>query len=73
MLPCRFGPYENSVHLLCFGLNTPYIIGLPFLQTVNPIIDWMNHSVQVFTVLGLCYLEIISLGFALQNDIICSK
>ena len=40
---------------------------------VNPIIDWMNHSVQISIVLGFCPLEIVSSGLAPQCDIVSAK
>ena len=49
--------------------NVTCILRLPFLQTVNPIIDWMNHSVQVSTRSGFCPLEMVNSGLAPQCDI----
>ena len=73
MLTYRFGPYENSAHLLCFGLQLLCILGLPFLQMVNVSIDWMNNSVQVSMASSLCPLKEVSLGLVLQCDTISAK
>ena len=53
--------------------NIPCVLGLLFLQTVNPIIDWVNYSVQVSTVSSFCLLKVVSLGLAPQYDIISAK
>ena len=53
--------------------NVPFILGLSLLQMVNPIMDWMDHSVQVSTLLGFCPLKVIGLGLASQYDAFSAK
>ena len=63
------GPMKTALTFYVLDCNIPCVLGLPFLQTVNPIIDWVNHSVQVSMVSGFCPLEVVSLGLAPQCDI----
>ena len=58
--------YVLDCNILC-------VLGLPFLQTVNPIIDWVKHHVQVSTVLGFYPLEVVSSGLPPQCDIVSAK
>ena len=67
------GPLEIALTFYVLDCNVPCVLGLPFLQTVNPTIDWKNRTVQVSTMLGLCPLEVISSGSAPWCDIVSAK
>ena len=67
------GPMKTALTLYGLNCNIPCILGLPFLQIVNPIIDWVKHCVQVSTISGLCPLEVVSSGLAPQYDIVTAK
>ena len=60
-----------ALTFLCFWTAMYHVIyNSLFLQTVNPIMNWINCSVQVFTVSGFCLLEVVSSGLAPQCDIL---
>ena len=67
------GPMKTALTFYVLDCNIPCVLGLPFLQIVNPIINWVKRSVQVSTVLGFCPLEVVSSGLAPQCDIVSAK
>ena len=50
------GSMKTALTFYILNCNIPCVLGLPFLQTVNPIINWVNYSVQVSIFLGFCPL-----------------
>ena len=39
------GPMKTALTFYILDCSVPCVLGLPFLQTVNPTIDWTNHTV----------------------------
>ena len=56
------GQMKTALTFYVLDCNVPCVLGIPFLQTVNPTIDWVNHSVKVSTVLGESPLEVVQRG-----------
>ena len=56
------GPMKTALTFYVLDCNVPCVLGIPFLQTVNPTIDWVNRSVKVSTVLGESPLEVVQRG-----------
>ena len=56
------GPMKTALTFYVLDCNVPCVLGIPFLQMVNPTIDWVNHSVKVSTVLGESPLEVVQQG-----------
>ena len=53
------GPIKTALTFYVLDCNIPCVLGIPFLQTVNPTIDWVNHSVKVSIVFGESPLEVV--------------
>ena len=65
-------PLKTALTSYVLDCNISCVLGLSFLQMVNLIINWVNHSVQVSMVLGLCLL-VISSSLAPQCGIVRNK
>ena len=56
------GPMKTAQTFYMLDWNVPCVLGIPFLQMVNPTIDWVNRHVKVSTVLGASPLEVVQRG-----------
>ena len=67
------GPMKTAITFYVLDCNVPCVLGIPFPQTVNPTIDWVNCSVKISTVLGESPLEVVQQGATPQSDIVSTK
>ena len=58
-------PMKTALTFCVLDCNVPCVPGIPFLQTVNPTIDWVNRSVKISTVLGESQLKVVQRGATL--------
>ena len=47
-LLAALGPFKTVLRFHVIDANVPTILGMPFLATVNPQIDWQKRKVTVF-------------------------
>ena len=67
------GPMKTALTIHVLQCDIPCVLGIPFLQTVNPTIDWVNCKVQVCTVSGLSPLEVVSIDNQPQCELVTAK
>ena len=51
----------------------PCVLGIPFLGTVNPSVDWVNREVRVYTTKGHSPLTVVSGDSTAVCDIVSGK
>ena len=56
------GSMKTALTFCVLDCNLPCVLGIPFLQMVNPNIDWVNRSVKASEVLGKSPLEVVQRG-----------
>ena len=56
----NLGPMTTALTFLVLDCDVPTILGMPFLGTVNPTIDWVNRRITVVTAKGEQDLNVVS-------------
>ena len=56
----NLGLMTMALTFLVLGCDVPTILGMPFLATINPTIDWVNHRISIVTIKGDEDLSVVS-------------